>query len=92
MIMFIKIVVFVILAFIIGSVSSAIVGLSRRGCFLTIIIGLIGAFIGNILSSVLGFPDLLYLRFSDKLEFPLMWSLIGTILFVWIISLALKRK
>jgi len=88
----IKFIAFIVIAFIIGAISSAIVGLSRKGCFITIIIGLIGAFIGNIISVVLHLPDFLIFRLSKTIEIPLMWSLIGTVLFVWIISLAIKRK
>jgi uncharacterized membrane protein YeaQ/YmgE (transglycosylase-associated protein family) len=76
---------------VIGSIGQAIAGFSRGGCLLSIILGFIGGLLGVWLSSTLQFPDLLTIKVGD-VDFPLLWSIIGTALFTAIISLLTRRK
>ena len=76
---------------VIGSIGQAIAGFSRGGCLLSIILGFIGGLLGVWLSSTLQFPDLLTIKVGE-VDFPLLWSIIGTALFTAIISLFTRQK
>jgi len=74
--------VLLIVAAVCGSVGSALAGYTMQGCITKIIVGLIGALIGTWLSHELRIRDFLYYE-----QIPIFWSIIGSSLFVLIISL-----
>lgn len=78
----IKFLILLLIAFICGSLGSSLAGFSRKGCFVNIALGFIGALIGGWLSRQLGIGDFLYIR-----GIPVLWSIIGSALFVAVISL-----
>jgi len=80
-----------LVAGVIGSIGQAIAGFSRGGCLLSIILGFIGGLLGVWLSRTLQFPDILTIQVGG-VDFPLLWSIIGTALFTAIISLLTQRK
>ncbi len=65
-----------------GSIGSAIAGVNRNGCITNIALGFIGAIIGTWLSRELGIRDFFYFY-----RIPIVWSIIGSALFVWILHL-----
>jgi uncharacterized membrane protein YeaQ/YmgE (transglycosylase-associated protein family) len=80
---------FIILLFVAavcGSLGMAISGYSRGGCLVAIALGFIGALLGMWLARVLSLPDLFILELGD-VQFPIVWSIIGSALFVAVISL-----
>jgi uncharacterized membrane protein YeaQ/YmgE (transglycosylase-associated protein family) len=76
---------------VIGSIGQAIAGFSRGGCLLSIILGFIGGLLGVWLSRTLQFPDILTIQVGG-VDFPLLWSIIGTALFTAIISMFTRGK
>jgi uncharacterized membrane protein YeaQ/YmgE (transglycosylase-associated protein family) len=68
-----------------GALGQAISGYSHGGCLVAIAVGFIGALIGAWLSRLLGLSDLLALRIGST-TFPVIWSIIGSALFVAAIS------
>ena len=78
----IRFLILLLIAFICGSIGAALAGSKTRGCITSIILGFIGALIGNWISQELNIPDFLYIR-----NIPIFWSITGSALFVAVISL-----
>ncbi|HEX7999656.1 MAG TPA: hypothetical protein VF528_14815 [Pyrinomonadaceae bacterium] len=74
-----------------GALGQAISGFSRGGCLVSIALGFIGAIIGMWLASVLKLPELFVVNIGGK-PFPIIWSIIGSALFVAVISLLTRRR
>ena len=69
--------VLLIVAALCGAIGISIAGYSSRGCLVNIILGLIGGLIGTWLSKELGIKDFLYIQ-----RIPILWSIVGSALFV----------
>lgn len=80
-----------IVAAICGGLGQAIVGFSRGGCLVAMALGFIGAVLGYWLKDALGLPEPLMLRIAGS-DFPVVWSIIGSALFVAVISLLTGRR
>jgi uncharacterized membrane protein YeaQ/YmgE (transglycosylase-associated protein family) len=74
-----------------GSLGQAIGGFSRGGCLVSIALGFIGALIGMWLARKLGLPELFVLPVGGT-RFPIIWSIIGSALFVAIINLISRSR
>ena len=83
-------VVLLIIAGICGSLGQAISGFSRGGCLVSIALGFVGAVLGMWLARQMGLPELFSIRIGNT-SFPIIWSIIGSALFVAIISLLNRR-
>jgi uncharacterized membrane protein YeaQ/YmgE (transglycosylase-associated protein family) len=79
-----------LIAGICGSLGQAISGFSRGGFLVSIALGFIGALIGMWLSRVFSLPELFVVQIGDQ-PFPIIWSIIGSTLFVAVISLMTRR-
>jgi uncharacterized membrane protein YeaQ/YmgE (transglycosylase-associated protein family) len=80
-------IILLVVAGICGSLGQAIVGYSRGGCLVSIALGFIGALVGLFLARLLGLPEILPL-----MGFPIIWSIIGSALFVALIALVSRRR
>jgi uncharacterized membrane protein YeaQ/YmgE (transglycosylase-associated protein family) len=69
-----------------GSVGQAIAGYSRGGCLVSIALGFIGALLGMWLAQMLKLPELFAIRLGGQ-RFPILWSIIGSALFVAVLGL-----
>lgn len=78
--------ILLLIAAVIGGVAQAIVGFNRGGLFVAIAIGFIGALIGVWIYHATGAPELLMVQVGDT-QFPVVWSLIGGVVFVCFVSL-----
>jgi uncharacterized membrane protein YeaQ/YmgE (transglycosylase-associated protein family) len=74
-----------------GSLGQAITGYSRGGCLVSIALGFVGAVIGMWLARKMGLPELFPVRIGNT-SFPVIWSIIGSSLFVAIIALLTRRR
>lgn len=74
-----------------GALGQAIVGFSRGGCLVSIVLGFIGAIIGMWLAGVLGMREMFAVHIGGK-SFPIIWSIIGSALFVAVLSLLTRRR
>lgn len=82
--------VLLLVAGICGSIGRAIVGYSHGGCLVSIALGFIGAIVGVWLAGALHLPELFDVRIGDQ-HFPILWSIIGSALFVAVINLISRR-
>lgn len=83
--------VLLLIAGICGSIGRAIAGYSHGGCLVSIALGFIGAIIGVWLANALHLPHLFFIRVGGE-SFPIIWSIIGSALFVAVISFLTSRR
>ncbi|HEX8176386.1 MAG TPA: GlsB/YeaQ/YmgE family stress response membrane protein [Pyrinomonadaceae bacterium] len=74
-----------------GSLGQAISGYSRGGCLVSIALGFIGALIGMWIARQMGLPELFTIPVGGT-RFPIIWSIIGSAIFVAIISLIARSR
>jgi uncharacterized membrane protein YeaQ/YmgE (transglycosylase-associated protein family) len=86
-----QLIVLLIIAGICGSIGRAIVGYSHGGCLVSIALGFIGALLGVWIKNLLGLPDLFQIQVAGE-HFPIIWSIIGSAIFVAILSLFTRRR
>lgn len=84
-------VILLIVAGICGSIGRAISGYSHGGCLVSIALGFIGALIGMWLARVMHLPELYSVQIGTA-HFPIIWSIIGSALFVAVISLLTRSR
>ena len=85
------VVVLLLIAGLCGALGQAITGFSRGGCLVSIALGFVGAILGMWLARQLGLPELFSIQIGTT-RFPIIWSIIGSALFVAIISLLTRRR
>ncbi|HEX8792613.1 MAG TPA: hypothetical protein VF765_16810 [Polyangiaceae bacterium] len=74
-----------------GSIGRALAGYSHTGCLASIALGFIGALLGVWISRKLQLPELFAVRVDGE-RFPVLWSIIGSALFVAVLSLFSSRR
>jgi uncharacterized membrane protein YeaQ/YmgE (transglycosylase-associated protein family) len=85
-----SLIILLIVAGVCGSIGRAIGGGSRGGCLVSIALGFIGAVFGMWLARLLNLPEVFVGQtFRD---FPIVWSIIGSALFVAILRLISGRR
>ena len=84
-------VLLLLIAGVCGALGQAISGVSRGGCVVSIALGFIGALVGMWLARMLGLPELLTISIRGT-RFPILWSIIGSAVFVAIISFIARSR
>jgi uncharacterized membrane protein YeaQ/YmgE (transglycosylase-associated protein family) len=74
-----------------GALGQAIGGFSRGGCLVSIALGFIGALLGLWLARNVGLPEPLPVEVGGR-TFPVIWSIIGSALFVAVIGLITRSR
>ncbi len=88
---FFEFLLLLLIAGICGSIGQAIAGYSRGGCVISIVVGFIGALLGTWMSNQLGLPELFDVSIGGN-TFPIIWSIIGSVVFVVIVGLFTKKR
>src|SRR5829696_5400159 len=83
--------ILLLVAGICGALGQAITGFSRGGCLVSIALGFVGAVVGMWLARAMGLPELFAVRIGTT-NFPIVWSIIGSALFVAVIALLTRRR
>jgi uncharacterized membrane protein YeaQ/YmgE (transglycosylase-associated protein family) len=83
--------ILLIVAGICGALGQAITGFSRGGCLVSIALGFVGAILGLWIARALGLPELFPVRIGTT-NFPIVWSIIGSALFVAVIAFLTRRR
>jgi len=84
-------VVLLIVAGLCGSIGSALAGHSRVGCLGSIALGFIGALLGLWIARALSLPPVFVWRVGNE-PFPVLWSIVGSALFVALLSALTRRR
>ncbi|REL37644.1 GlsB/YeaQ/YmgE family stress response membrane protein [Rhodohalobacter sp. SW132] len=79
-----------LIAGICGSIGQSIAGYTRGGCLVSIVLGFVGALLGSWISAQLNVPELFSVTIGGN-EFPIIWSIIGAVVFVAIVGLFTRR-
>ena len=79
-----------LIAGICGAIGQAIAGF-HGGILVSIAVGFVGALIGVWLAGELGLRELFSVRVGGQ-TFPILWSIIGSALFVALIGLIRRRR
>src|SRR4051794_20605115 len=82
----VQILLLLLIAAICGGVGQSLVGYSVGGCLASIVVGLIGAWLGMYVAGALGLPELWTITVGGQ-PFPIIWSIIGSALFAAILGL-----
>jgi uncharacterized membrane protein YeaQ/YmgE (transglycosylase-associated protein family) len=82
--------ILLLVAGICGSIGRAIAGYSHGGCLVSIALGFIGALVGVWLAGLLHLPNIFVVEIGHE-HFPIIWSIIGSALFVAVISFFTRR-
>ncbi len=85
------ILVLLLIAAVCGAIAQALVGYSRGGCLVSIVLGFIGALIGWWIAGLLNLPLLFQVNIQGQ-DFPVLWSIIGGALFVAVLNLISGRR
>jgi len=86
-----ELLVLLLVAGVCGSLGRAISGYSHGGCLVSIALGFIGALIGWWLAGRFHLPEPFPVTIGT-VHFPIIWSIIGSALFVAIISLLSRSR
>ena len=86
-----EIIILLLIAGICGSIGRALVGFSRGGCIISIVVGFIGALIGTWIARKASLPDFFVVNIGGT-DFPVVWSIIGSALFVGILGILSPKK
>ena len=78
--------ILLVVAGICGALAQSLVGYSHGGCLVSIVLGFIGAILGTWLARLMGLPELFTLQLGNQ-GFPFIWSIIGAVIFVAVLSL-----
>ena len=74
-----------------GAIGQALVGVTRGGCLVSIVLGMIGAFLGIWIARQLNLPKVFTLDVGGT-EFPIVWSVVGSALFVALLGLFTRSR
>lgn len=85
------VIVLLLIAGVCGALGQAITGFSRGGCLVSIALGFVGAILGMWLARQLGLPELFQIQIGTT-SFPIIWSIIGSAIFVAVIALISRRR
>jgi len=83
--------ILIVIAAVCGAIGQAIAGSVRGGLIVSIVLGFIGALLGPWVAHALGLPEPLMVNIGGQ-PFPVLWSIIGSALFVALIHLVSRRR
>jgi uncharacterized membrane protein YeaQ/YmgE (transglycosylase-associated protein family) len=82
----VELLVLLLIAGICGAVGKAIVGYVPGGFLVSIGVGFVGALLGTWIARLAGLPEFFALHVGNT-TFPIVWSILGSVVFVAIVSL-----
>jgi uncharacterized membrane protein YeaQ/YmgE (transglycosylase-associated protein family) len=83
--------ILLLIAAVVGSLGQALAGYYLGGCFVSIVVGFVGAAIGVWLARTLNLPDLLVITVGGD-RFPVIWSIIGAAIFALVVGQLTRRS
>lgn len=78
--------ILLLIAAICGSIGQALAGYNLGGCLVSIVVGLIGAYIGLWVSDRADLPKILEINIDGK-PFPVVWAIIGSAIFTLVMAI-----
>ncbi len=87
----VELLVLLLIAGICGAAGKAIVGWFPGGFLASIGVGFVGALVGTWLARLVGLPELFAIRIGTT-TFPILWSILGSTVFVALIAMIAGRR
>jgi uncharacterized membrane protein YeaQ/YmgE (transglycosylase-associated protein family) len=87
----VSLLVLLLVAGVCGAVGQAIAGYNLGGCLVSIALGFIGALLGMWIAGSLDLPEIFAVNVGGR-SFPIVWSIIGSALFVALLGLIRRRR
>ncbi|PJJ76359.1 transglycosylase associated protein [Thermoflavifilum aggregans] len=75
-----------LIAAICGAIGQSLAGYNLGGCLVSLVVGLIGAYMGTWLAAQLHLPLILAVHIQGE-SFPVIWAIIGSAIFTFIVAL-----
>jgi uncharacterized membrane protein YeaQ/YmgE (transglycosylase-associated protein family) len=85
-----ELLIILIIAAVVGIIAEQVTRFKSGGILVSIAIGFIGAVFGSWIAQAIGLPELISVNVGG-VKFPIVWALIGAILFVALIALITRR-
>jgi uncharacterized membrane protein YeaQ/YmgE (transglycosylase-associated protein family) len=79
-------IILLVIAAICGSIGQSLAGYDLGGCFVSIIVGFIGAYLGMWIAGKFGLPEIFAISVEGR-PFPIVWAVIGSAVFTLIVGL-----
>jgi uncharacterized membrane protein YeaQ/YmgE (transglycosylase-associated protein family) len=86
-----SLIVLLIVAGICGGIGKSLAGYGNSGCLASIALGFIGSFLGVWIANKFDLPKMFTVNIGGR-AFPILWSIIGSALFVAVLSLISRRR
>ena len=83
--------ILLLVAGICGAIGKSIAGYGNGGCLASIALGFIGALLGSWIAREMDLPSLFAVNIAGE-SFPIIWSIIGSALFVAVLSIFTRRR
>lgn len=83
--------VLALVAAIAGAIGQALAGYSLGGCFVSAVVGYVGAFIGLWIQRQFGLPAVLQIQVGGQV-FPFVWAIIGSLILTLILGFINRRR
>jgi len=80
-----ELILLLLIAAICGSLGQTLVGYSAGGCLASMVVGIIGAYIGIWVAKEFSLPVLFTINLGGK-PFPIIWSIIGSAILAVILA------
>ena len=87
----VELLILLVVAGICGAIAEMIVGFSPGGFVVSIIVGVIGAYLGTVLAGYLNLPAFLPVTIGGQ-TIEIVWAILGSILLLLVISLFRGRR
>ena len=81
----------ILIAAICGAIGRALGGGTRGGLIVSIVLGFVGALLGSWIARRMNLPEPFVLRAAGQ-TFPILWSIVGSALFVAVLHLFRRRR
>jgi uncharacterized membrane protein YeaQ/YmgE (transglycosylase-associated protein family) len=82
----VELLILLFIASVCGAIGQALAGYTHGGCLMSMVIGFIGALLGSWLARQLSLPEPFPVTVGSR-TFPILWSIVGSSLFVAIVGL-----
>ena len=76
----VQLLVLLLIAAVCGAIGQSLVGYSVGGCLVSIVVGVIGAYLGLWVARQFGLPEIFSVNIGGQ-SFPILWSILGSALF-----------
>ena len=73
-----------------GAIGQSLAGYSHAGCLGSIVLGFVGALLGSWIAHAAHLPEILSVHVAGE-SFPVVWSVIGSALFVAVLGIFRRR-